>query len=56
MAQIHEEVFIIRFSSLMRENQTAGPTLLNQEIISSLEQVAQELAGNAVIVEVQTQP
>jgi hypothetical protein len=52
MAQIHEEVIVIKLSKLVKTGSDAG-SLANEEIISALEQVVQELVGDSVIVEVE---
>ena len=51
MAQIHEEIIAIRFSRLIRKGEK--PTsIVNEDILTTLETAAQELAGDGVIVEV----
>jgi hypothetical protein len=50
MAQIQSESIVITFSKLVK---TPGGSLTNEEIVAALEQVAQELVGEAVIVEVE---
>jgi len=52
MAQIHEEVIVIKLSKLVKTGSDAG-SLAGEEIISALEQVVQELVGDRVIVEVE---
>jgi hypothetical protein len=52
MAIVHEETLVIKFSRLARQNQTI-PAVVTPEILSALEQVAQELAGDGVVVEAQ---
>ena len=53
MAKVHEEVLVIKLSKLVREDLdiTSG-TLASPDVISALEQVAQEFVGNSVLVEV----
>lgn len=52
MAKVVEEVVIIRFSKLVKANSDSENTeIANSEILSALEQVAQELVGSGVIVE-----
>jgi hypothetical protein len=53
MAKIVEDVLIIKFSSIVRDNAAKDSQLVTDEIIGALEQVAQELAGNGVVVEVE---
>ena len=52
MAIIHEEILIIKVSKLVRDTADA-PRLVTADTISALEQVAQELMGDGVIVEVE---
>ena len=52
MAKIHEEVLVIKFSKLVKEDQAAG-SLVSQDTVQALEQVAQELIGEGTIVEVE---
>ena len=52
MAKIIEDVIVIKFSKIVRESDTdAAPAVLNDHI-EALEQVAQELVGNGVVVEI----
>ena len=51
MAKIVEDVVVIKFSKIVKDNDDA-PTIAGHDIQQALEQVAQELVGDAVIVEV----
>jgi hypothetical protein len=51
MAIIHEEILIIKVSKLVKDTADT-PSLINADTIAALEQVAQELVGDGVIVEV----
>jgi hypothetical protein len=51
MAKIVEDVIIIKFSKLVKDNNDIQ-SLAGQDIQQALEQVAQELVGDSVIVEV----
>jgi hypothetical protein len=53
MAIVYEETLVIKFSRLVRQNQTI-PAVVTTEILSALEQVAQELVGDSVVVEVES--
>jgi hypothetical protein len=56
MAQIYEEVIIIKVSKLVKTGTTSSLDLCsiaNEEVITALEQVVQELVGDTVIVEVE---
>lgn len=53
MAKIIEDVIVLKFSKIVRENDTdPAPAILNDQIAAIVE-VAQELAGNGVVVEVE---
>jgi len=53
MAKIIEDVVIIKFSKIVKDNESEGLSIANSDIQQALEQVAQELAGNGVVVEVE---
>lgn len=52
MAKIHEEVIVIKISKLIKDTDNGGQ-LANDELVSSLATVAEELAGAGVVVEVE---
>ena len=52
MAKIVEDVLVIKFSSLVKDGAADQTTCISKEIQAALEQVAQELVGQHVIVEV----
>lgn len=52
MAQIYEEVIVIKLSKLVKSGAGAD-SLASEEIVLALEQVVQELVGSSVIVEVE---
>jgi hypothetical protein len=52
MAKIHEEIVVIKLSKLIKDTENVG-TLADNDTVASLEQVAQELVGSGVIVEVE---
>jgi hypothetical protein len=54
MARIVEEVVIIKVSKLVKDHHTHEGLLATPEFVASLEQIAQELAGEDVVVEVQS--
>jgi hypothetical protein len=55
MAQIYEEVIVIKLSTLTKSNVIVNRTpLATEEVISSIEQVVQELVDDSVVVEVET--
>lgn len=54
MAKILEEVIVIKLSKLVKNDKEAKANkLASDEVVSALEQVAQELVGDAAIVEVE---
>ena len=52
MAKVIEDVVVIKFSSLVKDTVTDPDVVLSNDNIKALEQVAQELVGNSVVVEV----
>lgn len=52
MAKIVEDAVIIKFSKIVKSNENEIKEIVTQEIQHALEQVAQELVGEGVIVEV----
>ena len=52
MAIIHEEVLIIKVSKLVKDT-ADQPRLITADTVAALEQVAQELVGDSVVVEVE---
>ena len=51
MAKVHEEVVVITVSKLIKNDENTAE-IINEDFISALESVAQELLGNGVVVEV----
>lgn len=52
MAKIIEDVLVVKFSKIVKDSDSDVKVLANREIQQALEQVAQELVGEGVIVEV----
>jgi hypothetical protein len=52
MAKLHEEVVVVKVSKLLKDSEQPN-TILNDEIVQSLEAVVQELAGGNTLVEIQ---
>jgi len=50
MAKIYTETIVITLSKLIRDNAPAEP-IASDDIITALQQVAEELAGAGVVVE-----
>jgi len=53
MAKLHEEVVVLKLSKLVKERDTEEVYLADNEFCLAIEQVAQELAGASVIVELE---
>ena len=53
MAQIYEEVVVIKLSKLMKSSAQATPVVVTNEIVASLDQIVQELVGDDVVVEIE---
>lgn len=51
MAKIVEDVVVVKFSKIVKDSDDST-TIASQEITQALEQVAQELVGENIIVEV----
>jgi len=52
MAKIVEDVLIIKFSKIVKDSEGEVTSVANHDVQQALEQVAQELVGDAVVVEV----
>lgn len=52
MAKIVEDVLIVKFSKIIKDSDTDSGGLVGNDIQTALEQVAQELVGDSVVVEV----
>ena len=51
MAKIIEDVLVIKFSKIVKDSEE-GSSVATSDVQAALEQVAQELVGDAVVVEV----
>lgn len=51
MAKIIEELVVVRFSKIVKDTEK-NKTLVSAELMQTLEQVVQEIAGEAILVEV----
>lgn len=51
MAKIVEDVIVIKFSKIVKDSEE-GSSIAGSDIQAALEQVAQELVGDTVVVEV----
>ncbi len=52
MAKIISENIVVSFSKIVKDSTSEAESLVSDEVLSALEQVAQELVGDSVIVEV----
>lgn len=52
MAKIVEDVLIVKFSKIIKDSDIDNGGLVGNDIQTALEQVAQELVGDSVVVEV----
>jgi len=52
MAKIVTESVVITFSKIVKDNESDVSGIVGSDIQSALEQVAQELVGDSVVVEV----
>jgi hypothetical protein len=53
MAQIYEEVIIIKLSKLIKSDSVPTAIIANDEYVTALARIAEELAGAGVVVEVE---
>ena len=52
MAKIVEDVVVIKFSKIVKDSESETSGIAGSDVQQALEQVAQELVGDAVVVEV----
>jgi len=52
MAKIVEDIVIIKFSKIVKDSESASSSIAGTDVQAALEQVAQELVGDAIVVEV----
>jgi len=52
MAKIVEDVLVIKFSKIIKDSESETSGIAGSDIQAALEQVAQELVGDSVVVEV----
>lgn len=53
MAKIVEDVVVIKFSKIVKDSESETSGIAGSDIQAALEQVAQELVGDGVVVEVE---
>lgn len=54
MAKIIEDALVIKFSQLVKDGAADQTSCITEEVLAALEQVAQELVGDSVIVEIES--
>ncbi len=52
MAKIVEDVIVIKFSRIVKDSDSNPEVAVSNEHVAAIEQVAQELVGEAIVVEV----
>jgi hypothetical protein len=52
MAKIVEDVLVVKFSKIVKDSESVDSGIASSDIQQALEQVAQELVGDSVVVEV----
>lgn len=52
MAKIVEEVLVVKFSKIVKDSSADAESILNADVQAAIEQVAQELVGESIVVEV----
>jgi hypothetical protein len=53
MAKIIEDVIVIKFSKIVKDSESEATDIAGADLEQALEQVAQELVGDGVVVEIQ---
>jgi hypothetical protein len=53
MAKIIEDVIVIKFSKIVKNSESEASEIAGHDVQQALEQVAQELVGNGVVVEIE---
>jgi hypothetical protein len=51
MAKIHEEIVVIKLSKLIKDGDQSLGILANDDFVTALQSVAEELAGANIVVE-----
>jgi hypothetical protein len=53
MAKIIEDVIVIKFSKIVKDSESETTVIAGADLQQALEQVAQELVGDGVVVEIE---
>jgi hypothetical protein len=51
MAKVHEEILVIKFSKLVKDQDNTEHYVATNDLCDALQQVAEELSGSGVVVE-----
>lgn len=51
MAKLHEEIIVVKVSKLLKDSDTS-PVILDNDTMTNIEAVIQELAGAGTLVEI----
>jgi hypothetical protein len=53
MAKIIEDVIVIKFSKIAKDSESDSMAIVSTDLQQALEQVAQELVGSNIVVEIE---
>lgn len=53
MAKVYTEVLVVKLSKLVKDSETDIESNLTDELMAAIEQIAQELSPDGVVVEVE---
>lgn len=53
VAKIVEDIVVIKFSKIIKDSEDSHTKIATQDVQQALEQVAQELVGETIVVEVE---
>ena len=53
MAKIIEHVLVIKFSKIAKDSESESAAVVSADIQQALDQVAQELVGSSIVVEIE---
>jgi hypothetical protein len=52
MAKLIEEYIMVKISTIVKDNEVAAGSHIDEDLLNTIESVAQELVGGAALVEV----
>lgn len=53
MAKVHTEVLVVKLSKLVKDSETEMASSVTEDLVTAVEQIAQELCPEGVVVEVE---